>query len=597
MNLGDFRQIVDQTPARIAAYKNDAAAQYEYVSLPFERPYKSKAVTDALCEAIANSFTSGHTEVRRVCRNLKRDLIREHVMWGVSLDPYFEVLSHLEDALRPGPGVPGQVVGNWATAIQAAQDHIEMSNFRTLDHRRSYSREFAVADAAKFLDQHGYDVRLDQDIIALESHSEKSLIKKIEKLIVQLGAADVIARIFTEIAPHYDAGLQRYHLVPHMSLLGGGTPQVPWGYLLQLAVKHVDAKPQYREFNVYWQQLVSLATAFAAVVDVQPYYPPILRNFDATYLIEFLQEQALYDSLFRFPQLRASDVLKLCRGALSFLDYEEPTAAGWTLNDAFAVIGHLIDTSLDIKGPLIFSEHDVAGALPHISSDNIATLLRDVLAHPIGGPNQRFSHPTDAPTPDDKLKGADFYLKPLIRRPGDKYLIVDKSACGWGYVESLLTSLRPQHKQFDDKVGLAIESFLQGELNSHGVGANSHTFHSPGQERWKDRIQTSCGFVADDHMLCRARDKSFSEDRVDFVVTFANGVSNFPWSHPAEFVIEEFLGCCGAIRHECANHLVIHSLELGRFQVSRRDPDLVNIWSQTKLDTGCPVHRGIDQRF
>ena len=51
----------------------------------------------------------------------------------------------------------------------------------------------------------------------------------------------------------------------------------------------------------------------------------------------------------------------------------------------------------------------------------------------------------------------------------NQYLIVDRSVCGWGYVESLLTALRPHHKQFDDKVGLAIESFLREELHSHGV--------------------------------------------------------------------------------------------------------------------------------
>lgn len=480
MILKDFRKIVDQTTARITAYRNDAQAQYEYVGLTFQRPYQSKAVTDALYGRIANSFTTGHAEARRTVRNLKIDLIREHVIQGVPLDPYFEVLSHLEDALRPGPGISGEVVGDWTSAIQAAQDHIEMSNFRTVHHKQIYSREFAVAEAAKFLQQRGYDVRLEPSFIALEESSEKSLIKKIEKLIVQLGAIDVIAKIFAEITPLYDTHLQRYHLVPHMSALGGGTPQIPWGYLLQLAVKNVDARSEYRDFDRYWPELLSLVTAFAALVDVQPYYPPMLRNFDSSDLIEFLREQALYDSLFRFSQLRSSDVLKLCKGALSFLDFDEPSPAGWTLNDAFEVVGHLNAPNRDARGSVIFSEHEVIQALPHISSDNIAKLLREVFAHPVVGPNQKFSRPTDAPTPDDKLKGADFYLKPLIRRPSDQYLLVDRSVCGWGYLESLLTALRPHHKQFDDKVGLAIESFLREELHSHGVPTVSGDYDVPG---------------------------------------------------------------------------------------------------------------------
>jgi hypothetical protein len=52
-----------------------------------------------------------------------------------------------------------------------------------------------VAEAAKFLEERGYDIRLEPGLIALEMRSEKSLRRKIEKLIVQLGAVNVIARI------------------------------------------------------------------------------------------------------------------------------------------------------------------------------------------------------------------------------------------------------------------------------------------------------------------------------------------------------------------------------------------------------------------
>ena len=471
MNLKDFRKIVDQTTARITPYKNDVAAQYAYVGLTFQRPYQSKAVTDALYDRIANSFTTGHAEARRIVRNLKIDLIREHVIQDVPLDPYFEVLCHLEDALRPRPGVSGEILGDWATAIQAAQDHIEMSNYRTVLHRQLHSREFAVADAAKLLQQQGYDVRLEPGFIGLEMRSERSLIRKIEKLIVQLGAVEVIGKIFAEIAPLYDTHLQRYHLVPHMSALGGGTPQVPWGYLLQLSVKHVNTHfpAGRREFSTYWPRLLTLVTAYAAVADVQPYYPPAMTNFDAQSLIKFFREQALYDSIFRFPQLRASDILKLCRGALSFIDFEDLTAAGWTLNQAFELISFMIAPIRDVRGPIAVAESEFRRALPHIPESGLTHLLRDVFAHPVEGPNQRFSRPTDAPTPEDRLNGPDFYLKPLIRRPDDSYLIADRSACGWGYLEALLSALRPYDKQFDEKVGLAIESFLHQELHSHGV--------------------------------------------------------------------------------------------------------------------------------
>lgn len=469
LNLREFRQIVSQSPARISPHRCDLHAQYVYLGLDTENSYQGRVVSDALYERIRNSFASGHGEVRRICRALKTDLIREHVIEGVPLDPYFEVLNHIEDALTARASSSGAILGNWTTAIQAAQDHIEISNLRMVEHRRIFPREFAVADAARLLKQLGYEIVLEPDLIALERRSERSVRRKIEKLITQLGAVEVLRRIFAEITPLYDGTFERYHLVPHMSPLGGGTAQVPWGYLLQLAVKHINSPGGAWSSNEHWQRLITLVTAYAAVVDVQPYYPPVFRNFDAHQLLQFSREQALYDSMFRFLQLRASDVLKICRGALSFLHFGEPTPSGWTLREAFEVIGYLLDPVRDIRGPVTVTEDEFLRALPHISKDTISILLREVLAHPVEGANQRFSKPTDGPNPEDKSIGADFFLKPLIRLPNDCYLIVDRSACGWGYVEALLTALRPHHKQFDDKVGVAIEGFLRGELSSRGV--------------------------------------------------------------------------------------------------------------------------------
>ena len=83
---------------------------------------------------------------------------------------------------------------------------------------------------------------------------------------------------------------------------------------------------------------------------------------DAKALLKYLQEQALYDSMFRFLQLRASDVLKICRGAFSFLDPDKIHPDGWTLSQALEVIGYLIDPRLDVRGPVIVDEREVRRA-------------------------------------------------------------------------------------------------------------------------------------------------------------------------------------------------------------------------------------------
>lgn len=481
MNLNIFRQIVDQTPASITSCRGDLVRLYEYVGFPLQSSYQLNKVNEALYDRIRNAFASGHSEIRRVCSSLETDLIREHIIMGASLNPYFDLLSCIRDALKSRKSEVGNVVGDWDIAVQAARDYIEISNWISSNNELIYARDFSVAKAAKFLKQQGYGIRLEFGIIALEESAEASLVGDIEKLIAQIGGLNIAKRIFDVISAIYDADLQRYQIVPRTSMAGGGKPQIPWGYLLQLAVKHIDVRKPSLDLDAYWSRLLELATAYAALVDVQPYVPSALLSFDAKGLIKYLQEQALYDSTFRFLQLRTSDVLKLCRGALSFMDSGALTPGGWTLDEAYDVIGYLIAPARDVRGPIVVAEADIRRDLSHIAKDKIAAILKDVLSHPEKGPNRGFSRPTDAPTPTNKSKGADFYLKPLIRRPSNRYLIIDRSMCGWGYIEALLTALRPLDKQFDDKVGLAIEVFLEAEFASHGVHTVSGDYDLNGE--------------------------------------------------------------------------------------------------------------------
>lgn len=472
MDLNTFRKIVDRMPAGITDYKDDPARLYAYAGLNFDEPHQVNAVGDALDARIRTAFKGGGRTAAGLCRGLQTDLIREHVILNAPLDPYYNLLGRIRDALKLLPDT-GEIDSDWDAAIKGARDGVEMCNLPTNDLRRPHAREFAVADAAKALKQAGYSIRLEPGLIALEIAAEKSLVSAIEKLIAQIGGLNIARKIFEQITPTYDADLGRYQLVPSISLTGGGQPQIPWGYLLHLAIKHIDGIKPYSDLQAHWPLLLSLATAYAAVVDVQPYYPTVWGSLDAKGLLKYLQEQAIYDSMFRFPQLRASDVLKICRGALTFVNMDMTIADGCKLSEIFDVIGYLVDPIRDARGPVAIDERAVKRALPRIHKKAITTIFRDVLSHSVDGANQSFSLPTDTP-------GADFYLKPLIRRQDNRYLIVDRSMCGWGYVEALFSALRSTIKEFDNQVGTAMERFVEAELSSRGVPVLSGEYDEDG---------------------------------------------------------------------------------------------------------------------
>jgi hypothetical protein len=492
VDLKTFREIVDRTPTEIAAIRDQPEQLFAYAGLDFQGSYQLKTVGDALNDRIRAAFKTGHRTVFSHCRSLITDLIREHVLFDLPLDPYYDLLGRLRDAARRTDS-GGDVDGDWEAAIKAARDSVEMSNYSTPHLRGAHAREYNVAEAAKALKQAGYSIRLEPGLIFVEEASQRLIVGEIERHIAAIGGINVARRLFKQITPIYDQAMGRYHIVPAISMSAGDSPrnpQIPVGYILQLAVKHLEAQEPEVTHSAHWQRLIGLATAYAAVIDVQPYYPAIWGAMDAKALLKYLQEQALYDSMFRFLQLRASDVVKICRGAFSFLDHDRVHPDGWTLSQSFEVIGYLINPRLDIRGPVIVDERDVGRGLSHLPRSAVTAILRTVLSHAAGSPNQHFSLPTDAPTHENKSRGADFYLKPLIRRPGNRYLIVDRSVCGWGYVEALLTALRPLDRDLDTKVGTAMEKVVEAEFVSHGVEVFSGDYDEGGHGECDIAVRT-----------------------------------------------------------------------------------------------------------
>ena len=472
MNLEAFRQIVDSAGPGIAACADDLQRLYEYVGLEGRGSYTRKAVSDALYASIQGCFTSGHAAVWRACKSLRKDLIREHVLLGVSLDPYFEVLDHLQDAVRTDGAPRASIEGDWNQAIRAALDHVQIHSWGQINRPMLHARDFQVAEAARTLRDAGFAIRLEPGWLGLEGTAETALVAAIEHLSAAMGGINVARRIFNAISPYYDADQQRYHVVRRTSVTGGGLPQMPWGYLIQLAAKHAQGRKPYKNNDEQWSTLCGLSQAYAAIIDVQPYAPTIYGTMDATGLVPYLQEMAIYDTLFRIPQMRPTDVVKIARGLFSWLDTSVPTKGGWSIDQVLEIIGYLLDPGRNVRGPIFVTESDIRRSCSHIPREIVTQILSEVLSHPLSGANQNFSRPTDAPIPEDpnaKNAGHDFFLRPLLRMSDQQFVLLDRSVCAPACLEALLTPLRVEIKGLDDKIGLAVERFIEAEFALHGV--------------------------------------------------------------------------------------------------------------------------------
>ncbi|GEB43688.1 hypothetical protein GCM10007872_32310 [Gluconobacter sphaericus NBRC 12467] len=471
MDLQTFRCIVDRTAPGIATCNGDLKAEYDYVGLQHGSSYSPSAVSKALYARIRDGFPNGTSGIWRICDSIRKDLIREHVLGGEPLDPYLEILCHLMDAVRvfDSPGEPPDA--DWTVAVRGAIDHAHIQPFG-VDRERLYSREFMVAKAARYLRDSGFAIHLEPGVLRLEEAGEAALVAAIEELIITMGGLNVARRIFAAISLTYDINQQRYHLVRHVSMTGGGKPQTPWGYLVQLSAKHLWGRKPYENDDSHWQRLCALAQAYAAVLDVQPYSPNFWSKLSAGQLLRHIQEMAVYDTMFSISQLRPSDVSRIARGMFDWLDVLAPTAAGYSIDQVLEIIGYLLSPSRDVRGPVIVDEISIARACPAIPRKIVTQILDNVLSHPIAGANRKFSRPKDAPLPDNSdymNVGLDFFLRPLLRHSNRRFVLLDRSVCAPACLEALLGCLRPEVKELDKKVGLSIERFLEVEFASHGV--------------------------------------------------------------------------------------------------------------------------------
>lgn len=487
MDLASFRQTVDNCPDGITACNGELSALYRHVGLPQGSFYTQSAVSDELDKKIKNSFSSGHMSVWRRCRQLKEELIQNHVIDGESLEPYFSVLERLQDAVRADPPHREEIEGDWNQSIRFARDHAALRSWGDDSMRKkTYRRELEVASAAKRVLHDGYKLNRKDGDIFFEAESESRLVAKLESLIISMGGLNVAQRIFSQITPLYDETLERYHLVRRPSPIGEGSPNIPFGYLLLLAAKHPFGKKPLKNTDERWEQLLRLATDYAAIFDVQSYTLSAWASFDAKSLLPHLQELAVYDTLFCIPQIRGNDIVGLIRGLLDGLDLDSRHGSGWTINEVLAVIASLLDLSKDRRGPIRFDVQTIAKDCANLPTESIAIVLREVLSHPMSGANQNFSKPTDAPVrgiPELEQSGHDFFLRPLLTNDGKSYFLVDRAMCAQACLEALFVPLRRDVKKFDDEqIGPATERFLRAEFLRRGIPTLTGNYCSSNEE-------------------------------------------------------------------------------------------------------------------
>ena len=487
ISLEEFRSLVNGMMPQISKSADPEAAK-AFVGMQDTPNYQCSVIGDVLFARIKESFRSGHQKVFNHCRTLLAQLVHDHEAADAALNPYFEVLSVMRDAIRSN-AYEVEVEGNWGAAVQSAMDFAE---WRGPMHMQMYEylfkAEIEQARAIRRVMSVGKGRKVKKGTRDIPEGKRRALARTIEwKFIRHMGGEYVAGCLFSMLAPTYDNDQERYHVVDNVSVTQPHKPRLPLGLLLNYAAKYPLATRPMRRNDSDWQHLVRVSKDFATVYGVQAASKMEIIFTNQEGLLPLLRKLSIRDALFSPQQARPSDIVRILRGLMAGLRSAEklPEHAASEADDLIKVISALQTVIGNNRGPCKIDAAQVAAACTSLSESRVRELLREALAHREGTANKHFTIPDEIPNeklPRDERAGPNLGDRPLLTLRKDRYLLLDHSINAPAMIEAVLSRLRTIG--LDADIGYGIEGLLHNEFSGKGVQTKTGKYQA-GAKKWE----------------------------------------------------------------------------------------------------------------
>lgn len=343
-----------------------------------------------------------------------------------------------------------------------------------------FSREQAVADAARRIEAQGFSVQINAYGLGFAPEVMTAICAKIEEVVRQIGGQAIIEAIF-----RIHREQQRFY---HGTLLFGRRvvqipqrrePQIPWHFLYNLALKHFEALPTKPRDQPTFIAMLELARDMAAVIDAETY-----TIFDGMIGIghsrfhNALLDRVIYDELFAFQQWQPQIAPELfCR----LVDHVAAEVASLPLITAseWKVFGRAI-LSLSLEQDILLSRPNKC--FNHGISAGLANRMFEALAVPAGALNRDYRTPLDTPA-----RNAPY--SPVYQLTGAKYLVPPRALCARGLYEAFYSQLREAKvPDVENLMGRVLERLTEDAIARTGTPPNiaHEKYHLASSPKGKD---------------------------------------------------------------------------------------------------------------
>lgn len=477
MDIIKFKKLVDES---LAAKKGDNQAA-DIPALHYQKVYERVA-----------QLIGGMKDCGKRAGAMRSEILRRNVAFGETLNPYHGIAAVIGDICRQSYPLREVTDADWIEAItliwanRAALYGInkDESTLETI-----HKNDFAVGRAVRTLIDQGFPVQIDGTDVPMEPAVQSALAQKFDALAKSVGGRRLLDMTLADMQRTipFQSNVGQFLMGRRLGpITSSPDPQVPWGFLMNLAMKHISAEPKWISSSAY-DTLKALSLAVLAVEELQPYSHWEEVFVDADQLLSYMQKSVLYDSIFTLSQMKRKHAQWLYQKLWSEEELRELKFEGLHLTFLIKLADRILAQSSDLKITII-SVSSMASAMG-CGKEKMAGYL-DSLSHVLAGPNQELHFPVQFKV--------DYKKRPLLKLHSDEYLVLPSSFVAPLLAEHVVEFCCTARKSIRDTLGTSVERFLRAQLLQRGIASISGVYDYRKSKKSDEKNKAGdCDFVVE----------------------------------------------------------------------------------------------------
>ena len=308
-----------------------------------------------------------------------------------------------------------------------------------------------MIESAKLLKNYGINPEIEYTGFSCSEETSQKIFNLVEGKIKSVSGNYVLSKIFSEFFAEYIPMFDLYNISRNVK----DERNEPINVLLNLSVKHLRANIISSDADIIESkvnEIFQITRAWLDVFDIQSesgmeYSMLRVENFPL-----YFNNEIIYDKMCTPKQYSKKYILLL----LDFLikPFFDKAEKRYSFKEYYCLAEYL----MLLEHPYAFLNLNDIHKKTKIAYYKINLILEDI-SIPIKEVNSKFK----------SLEGeTDFYTRPIIRFPFEKYLYIDYHFTGFGFYIAAYDMIKAKFDLLDRKLGPLVEDMLRSEMSKKG---------------------------------------------------------------------------------------------------------------------------------